>query len=76
MGWEAWLTIGVAASLLIALAFRFASTDLLAITCLGVLIVAQNVTGTDLLPSSRDAVLGFGYEGLVGSGLLFAVVAG
>lgn len=76
MGWEAWLTIGVAASLLIALAFRFASTDLLAITCLGVLIVAQNVTGTDLLPSSRDAVLGFGNEGLVTIGLLFAVVAG
>lgn len=76
MGWEAWLTVGVAASLLVSLALRLASTDLLAIACLGILILAQNITGTTLLPSSRDAVSGYGNEGLVTVGLLFAVVAG
>lgn len=76
MGWEAWLTLGVAALLLVSLAFRLASTDMLAISCLGILIFAQNVTGTSRLPSANDAAGGFGNEGLITVGLLFAVVAG
>ncbi|MGV3484800.1 MAG: SLC13 family permease [Planctomycetaceae bacterium] len=76
MGWEAWLTLGVAGLLLVSLAFRLAATDLLAVACLGVLIVAQNVTGTSQLPSAQDAAGGFGNEGLITVGLLFAVVAG
>jgi len=76
MGWEAWLTLGVAALLLVSLAFRLASTDILAISCLGILIFAQNVTGTSRLPSANDAAGGFGNEGLITVGLLFAVVAG
>jgi di/tricarboxylate transporter len=76
MGWEAWLTVSVAGLLLVALAVRLAATDLLAIGCLAILIVAQNVTGTDLLPSSKEAVSGFGNEGLITVALLFAVVAG
>ena len=76
MGWEAWLTVGVAALLLLALTLRIAATDLLAISCLAILLVAQNVTGTDRLPDARQAALGFGNEGLITVGLLFAVVAG
>lgn len=76
MGWEAWLTLAVAVALLASLAMRLAATDLLAITCLGVLVIAQNLTGTTLLPSPKAAVSGFGNEGLVTIALLFAVVAG
>lgn len=76
MGWEAWLTVSMAISLLLALALRIAATDMLAITCLGVLMLAQNLSGTEQLPSPRDAVIGFGNEGLITVALLFAVVAG
>jgi len=76
MGWEAWLTVSMAVMLLLSLSLRIAATDLLAITALGILILAQNLTGTDLLPSSRDAVIGFGNEGLITVAFLFAVVAG
>jgi len=62
--------------LLASLAMRVAATDLLAIACLGVLIFAQNVTGTALLPTPEEAVAGFGNKGLITIGLLFAVVAG
>jgi len=76
MGWEAWLTVSMAIMLLLSLSLRIAATDLLAITALGILILAQNLTGTALLPSSRDAVIGFGNEGLITVAFLFAVVAG
>jgi len=76
MAWEAWLTLAVAALLLISLAFRLAATDLLAIGCLGILVLVQNITGTPRLPSANAAALGFGNEGLITVGLLFAVVAG
>lgn len=76
MGWEAWLTVAVAVALLLGLALRLASTDVLAISCLGVLLLAQNLTGTDRLPSVGVAVSGFGSEGLITIALLFAVVTG
>ncbi len=76
MGWEAWLTVSVAGLLLVSLALRLAATDLLAMACLGILILAQNITGTTHLPSAKDAAGGFGNEGLLTVGLLFAVVAG
>jgi len=76
MGWEAWLTVSMAVALLLSLSLRIAATDLLAVVCLGTLILAQNITGTNLLPSSSDAVIGFGNEGLITVALLFAVVAG
>jgi di/tricarboxylate transporter len=76
MLWEAWLTIAVALSLLASLALRVAATDLLAISCLAVLIVVQAVTGTPNLPTPEAAVLGFGNSGLITVALLFAVVAG
>ncbi|MEM9586225.1 MAG: SLC13 family permease [Planctomycetota bacterium] len=74
--WEAWLTLAVVASLLIGLTARVAATDLLALACLAVLVLAQNVTGTNKLPTPQEAVLGFSNEGLITIALLFAVVAG
>lgn len=62
--------------LLVSLAMRLAATDLLAITSLAILVVAQNLTGSLLLPTPQQAVAGFGNEGLITIALLFAVVAG
>ncbi len=76
MTWEAWLTIAVACTLLVSLAMRIAATDLLAIACLTILVVVQNVSGSALLPTPERAVSGFGNQGLITIGLLFVVVAG
>lgn len=76
MIWEAWLTLFVALLLLASLALRVAATDLLAISCLAILIVVQAVTGSPRLPNPEAAVLGFGNSGLITVALLFAVVAG
>jgi di/tricarboxylate transporter len=74
--WEAWLSVAVAGTLLVSLALRLAATDLLAVSCLAILMVTQNVTGSTLLPTPEQAVAGFGNSGLITIGLLFAVVAG
>jgi di/tricarboxylate transporter len=74
--WEAWLSLAVAGALLVSLALRLAAMDLLALTCLAVLALVQNFTGTDLLPTPGQAVSGFGNEGLITIALLFAVVTG
>ncbi|TWU58925.1 Sodium-dependent dicarboxylate transporter SdcS [Rubripirellula tenax] len=74
--WQAWLTIAVAATLLVTLALRVAATDLLAVGCLAILVVAQSITGTNKLPTPSEAVAGFGNQALVTVALLFAVVAG
>lgn len=74
--WEAWLTVTVAAALLVGLALRIAAADLLALACLGILLLAQNLTLSPNLPDTSEAVAGFGNKGLVTVALLFAVVAG
>ena len=74
--WEAWLCLAVAGLLLVSLSMRLASNDLLAIGCLGILMLAQSISGSSLLPTPQQAVAGFGNQGLVTIGLLFAVVAG
>ena len=74
--WEAWLTIAVACTLLVGLALRIAATDLLALFCLGILVLIQNITGSNALPTPEQAVAGFGNQGLITIALLFAVVAG
>ena len=74
--WEAWLTILVACALLFSLARRLAPPDVLALICLGILMLAQNLTGSANLPDPTAAVAGFGNKGLITVGLLFAVVAG
>lgn len=76
MIWEAWLSLAVAFGLLVSLAFRFAPTDLLALAFLTILVVVQDLTGSDALPTPSDAVAGFGNQGLLTIGMLFAVVAG
>lgn len=76
MTWEAWLTIAVACTLLVSLTLRLGATDLLALACLAILVSVQNITGSSLLPTPEEAVSGFGNQGLITIGLLFAVVAG
>ena len=61
--WEAWLTIAVACTLLAGLAVRVAATDLLALFCLGILVLIQNMTGSEALPTPEQAVAGFGNQG-------------
>jgi len=74
--WQMWLTLAVAAGLLVGLAMRIAATDLLALAALSVLVLAQNLTGTDQLPTPTEAVAGFGNKGLVTIAFLFAIVSG
>lgn len=76
MTWEAWLTLAVAATLLISLALRLAAPDLLALNSLAMLVVAQSLTQSSQLPTPAEAFSGFGNQGLITVGLLFAVVAG
>lgn len=58
------------------LALRLASTDLLAVSCLAILIVVSDISGSALLPTPAEALAGFGNTALITIGLLFAVVAG
>ena len=76
MDWEAALSLIVALGLLGSLALRIAPTDVLAMAFLTVLVVAQDLTDSDKLPTAQEAVAGFGNQGLMTIGLLFAVVAG
>lgn len=74
--WEAWFSVAVAGGLLLGLAFRIATTDLLAVCCLAILVLVQDLTGSSSLPSTSKLVAGFGNPALVTVGILFAVVAG
>ena len=74
--WEPWLAFLAAGSLLVGLAIRIAPTDILALGSLGIIVLAQNLTGTSFLPSPEQAVAGFGNQGLITVALLFAVVTG
>lgn len=74
--WPMWLTLGVAFGLLICLAFRVASTDLLVLTSLAILVLVQDLTQNPNLPTPMDVASGFGNKGLVTIALLFAVVTG
>ena len=56
MDWEAWLAIAVAITLLVSLALRVGATDLLALTCLSILVVVQTATGTSELPTPTEAL--------------------
>lgn len=76
MGWEAWYALAVAIGLLTSLALRVAATDLLAVAALALLVLAQNLSGSSLLPTTTEALSGFGSQGLVTVALLFVVVTG
>ncbi len=74
--WELYLTLVVAGGLLLALGLRLASTELIALTGLAILVLAGDVSGSTLLPTPAEAVAGFGSKSLITIALLFAVVAG
>lgn len=74
--WEAYLSLAAAIGLLASLALRIGSTDVLALGFLAVLVAAQDISGSALLPTPSEAVAGFGNQGLLTIALLFAVVAG
>lgn len=76
INWESWLTLTVVLGFMLGLAMRIAAAELLALTALAVLVLAQSLTGTLLLPNAEQAVSGFGNQGLVTIALLFAVVTG
>lgn len=76
MGWEAWLVCAIVVWLIAALAKEVAPPDLLALTALTVILLAQVITGTKLLPSTKTAIAEFGNTGLVTVAALFVVVAG
>ncbi len=76
MPWEAWFTTGVVVLLIIGLARSWAAPDLLLMGSLGVLLGVGVVFQSDKLPSSSDAVAGFGNSGLLTVGILFVVVEG
>ena len=76
MIWEAKLSLAVAGMLLVSLAMRVAAKELLALACLGILVVAQNLSGSAHLPTPSEAVAGYGNQGLITIALLFAAVAG
>lgn len=76
LSWEAWFSLSIALFLLLGLALRIASTDLLAMGSLALLAVVSNLSGSPLLPNVAELVAGFGNPALVTVGLLFAVVAG
>ena len=73
MIWEAWLSLSIALGLLVSVAARLASTDVLALAGLAILIVVQNLTGSTHLPETSTAVAGFGNEGLITIALLFQI---
>ena len=73
---EAWLSLAIAVALLISLAMRVASADLLAIGFLAILVLIQDLTGSSRLPDPTEAVAGFGNSGLITIALLYAVVSG
>ncbi|MCH1497246.1 MAG: SLC13 family permease [Rubripirellula sp.] len=61
---------------MVSLTMRIAPHDLLAVSCLGILMITQSITGSELLPTPEKAVSGFGNQGLITIALLFAVVSG
>ncbi|MEZ6091494.1 MAG: SLC13 family permease [Pirellulaceae bacterium] len=89
MVWESWFTIVLVVVLLIGLARRWASTDLLVLSTLAALVTVGELTrgmGLDsrtlnpqttyFLPSVAEAINGFGSRSVVTIALLFAAVVG
>ena len=76
MPWEAWFTIGTVCLLILAMARSWAPPDLLALGCLTIIIAVGQLSGSQLLPSPRDAVGQFGSPGLITVGVLFVIVSG
>jgi len=74
MGWEAWLTLGMLAAMVTAMARNLAGPDLIMLGGLTLLMTAGVFTAD--LPSPAEAVRGFGNSGLITVAVLFVVTAG
>ena len=74
--WEAWLTVGVVALLITGMARNWGPPDLLALGSLTLLIAVGQMTGTEKLPTPKEAISSFGSPGLITVGVLFVLVAG
>ena len=76
MGWEAGLTLVVVLGVLLALIRSSVTPVYILFVAIGVLMTAQSVTGTAMLPSAEEALAGFGNSGLITVAFLFVVVSG
>ena len=56
MEWEAWFTISTVCVLILAMARGWAPPDLLAVCALTLILAMGQLSGSDLLPSPREAV--------------------
>jgi di/tricarboxylate transporter len=74
MAWEAWLTLAIVVGMLVALAKNAASTDVLLMGTVTVLMTCS--LASDRFPSPRTIAAGFGNEGLLTVAVLFVVAAG
>ena len=76
MLWEGWVTIVVVALFIVGLARNWTAPDVLSIACLVLLVALGALTGSERLPSAREALSGMGNSGLLTVGALFVVVTG
>ena len=76
MGWEAWFTLALVLSLIVALARNLAAPDTLFLAALTIIMTVGSVSGSDLLPSTQSLVAGFGNEGLITVAVLFVLAQG
>ena len=76
MAWEAWTTLAAVVLLVVGLVRRWAGPDLLLLGGLAILMAVGVISGSDRLPTPKDAVVGFGHAGPITVGLLFVVVEG
>jgi len=76
MTWEAWVTLGVIAFLVAGLARNWAAPDLLLLGGLTILMAVGMLSGSQRLPTPKEAIIGFGNSGPITVGVLFIVVEG
>ena len=81
MPWEAWATLVTILIMTVALMRNLGGPDTVLFAGLTLLITLGLFAGTDadgnvLLPSAKEAVMGFGNEGLITIGILFILAEG
>ncbi|MEX2214619.1 MAG: SLC13 family permease [Phycisphaeraceae bacterium] len=76
MAWEAWFTLALVLSLIVALARNWAAPDTLFLAGLTILMTVGSISGSAKLPSTQALVAGFGNEGLITVAVLFVLAQG